>query len=80
MSIVFDRLATSRICPKCSSQVKLYVTEGGIQFLACMNCPFDLADRIYSEEAVLNQVRQMAARDRREHAERKKDVLKKARQ
>ena len=64
---MFDGLAESRICPECDGLLRLYVAENGIQFLACMNCPFDVADR-KSKGPSLNRVRHMAARDRREHA------------
>jgi hypothetical protein len=76
MSVVFDRLAESRMCPECRDLLKLYVTVEGIQLLACMNCPFDLADQMPGEEAVLNEVRHMAARDRSEHVEHKSKVNK----
>ena len=76
MSIVFDRLAESRICPLCGDLLRLYVTEAGIQLLACMSCSFDVADQTYSKESVLNRVRQMAVRDRREHSQQKRRVIK----
>ena len=65
--IVFDGLAESRICPECDGPLRLYVTEQGIQLLACMNCLFDVADQ-KRKAPTLRRVRQMAARDRREHA------------
>jgi hypothetical protein len=73
--IVFHRLAETRMCPKCIGPLKLYVTEEGIRLLACMNCGFDVADQ-QSNELALSQVRQMAARDRREHSKQKKRVIK----
>ena len=65
--IVFDGLAESRICPECDGPLRLYVTEQGFQLLACMNCLFDVTDQKRKAHA-LSRVRQMAARDRREHA------------
>ena len=50
-SIAFDRLAESRMCPECGDLLWLYVTEEGIQLLACMSCPFDVADQTYRKEA-----------------------------
>jgi hypothetical protein len=61
------------MCPKCGDVLRLYVSEAGIQLLACMGCPFDLADRDYGKEVVLNKVRHMASRD---HREQKKHVIK----
>jgi hypothetical protein len=54
--------------------LKLYLIEQGIQLLACLNCPFDVIDG-QSPELVLNKVRQVAERDRREHLEHKKHVI-----
>ena len=74
--IVFHRLAETRICPDCGGPLNLYLIEQGIQLLACLNCPFDVVDG-KSQELVLNKIRQMAERDRREHAEHKRHVIQK---
>jgi hypothetical protein len=46
----------------------LYITEEGVQLLACMSCRFEIIDR---DTESLGGAPQMVARDRREHADRK---------
>ncbi len=65
---VFARLLATRMCPECTGPMKLYITEEGVQLLACLNCQFEIVDR---DTESLSGVRQLVARDRREHAERK---------
>jgi hypothetical protein len=73
--IVFQRLVESQMCPECGGPLRLYITEQGVQLLACLNGWFDVVDR-QVDELVLDWVRHMAARNCREHAERKARVIK----
>jgi hypothetical protein len=75
MVFVFRRLVETRICPQCGGPLRHYITELGFQLLACMNCWFDVVDHPV-EKLAFNKVRQIAARDRQEQADRKTHVIK----
>jgi hypothetical protein len=49
-----------------------YITEHGVQLLACMSCRFEMVEPPNPSES-LDRVRQMAARDQREHGESQKN-------
>jgi hypothetical protein len=63
----FDRLAKTRLCPRCAGPLRVYVTEDGAQLLACIRCEFEMADR---PSESLDKVRQFAKRDRRAYMNR----------
>jgi hypothetical protein len=65
MATSFDYAYATRMCPTCAGPIKLYITEEGVQFAACMRCQFETLDR-WSES--LDKVRQLVTLDRREYA------------